>query len=49
VLFTDGGARFVRSPEAFAKVAAMQVTPGPQGNVIGTPEDLDEIFNLLEK
>jgi prepilin-type N-terminal cleavage/methylation domain-containing protein len=49
VLFTDGGARFVKSPEAFAKVASMGLTPGANGSVFGSPEELDEVFDLLEK
>jgi hypothetical protein len=49
VLFTDCSARFVKSPEAFAKVASMGLTPGSQGNVFGTPEELDQVFDLLEK
>jgi prepilin-type N-terminal cleavage/methylation domain-containing protein len=48
VLFTDGGAKFVRSPEVFAAVGQIGLTPTPQGNIFGTPEELDRVFNLLE-
>jgi prepilin-type N-terminal cleavage/methylation domain-containing protein len=48
VLFTDGGAKFVKSPEAFAAVGRIGLTPSPQGNIFGTPAELDRVFNLLE-
>jgi prepilin-type N-terminal cleavage/methylation domain-containing protein len=49
VLFTDGGAKFVRSPEAFAAAGWLGYTSTPYGNIIGTPEELDHIFDILEK
>jgi prepilin-type N-terminal cleavage/methylation domain-containing protein len=49
VLFTDGGAKFVKSPEAFGAVDQMNLTPSPQGAVFGTPEELDNVFNILEQ
>jgi prepilin-type N-terminal cleavage/methylation domain-containing protein len=49
VLFTDGASKFVKSPDAFAAVAQMRQTPSPGGSVFGTPEELDNIFNILEQ
>lgn len=49
VLFTDASAKFVRSPEAFDAVDQMQLTPSPNGNVFGTPAELDHVFDLLER
>jgi prepilin-type N-terminal cleavage/methylation domain-containing protein len=49
VLFTDGGAKFVKSPEAMDAVDQMQSNPGPQGSIFGSPEELDNVFNILEK
>ena len=49
VLFTDGGAKFVRSPDAMNAVDQMQSAPGPQGSIFGTPEALDNVFNILER
>jgi prepilin-type N-terminal cleavage/methylation domain-containing protein len=49
VLFTDGGAQFVNSPDAFDAVDQMHSTAGAGGTVFGTPEELDNIFNILEK
>jgi prepilin-type N-terminal cleavage/methylation domain-containing protein len=49
VLFTDTSASFVKSPEAFAAVDQMGMTPTPNGNIFGTPAELDQVFNLLEK
>jgi prepilin-type N-terminal cleavage/methylation domain-containing protein len=49
VLFTDNSACFVKSPEAFAAVSHMGLTPTPNGNIFGTPAELDRVFNLLEK
>jgi len=49
VLFTDGAAKFVRSQAAFDAVEAMHQTASPGGSVFGTPEQLDEVFNLLEQ
>jgi prepilin-type N-terminal cleavage/methylation domain-containing protein len=49
VLFTDGAASFSKSPAALAKIADMGQTPGPNGAIFSTPEELDEAFNLLEK
>jgi prepilin-type N-terminal cleavage/methylation domain-containing protein len=49
VLFTDGAAKFVKSPEAFDAVDQMHSTYGQAGSVFGTPEELDTVFNILEK
>jgi len=49
VLFTDGASQFVKSPDTFDAVDEMHSTPSPGGSVFGTPEQLDHIFNLLEK
>jgi len=49
VLFTDNSARFVKSPEAFDTVDGMGLTPTANGNVFGSPEELDKVFDLLEK
>jgi prepilin-type N-terminal cleavage/methylation domain-containing protein len=49
VLFTDGGALFVKSREVLAKVGSMGLTPSPMGNIFGTPQELDEVFDMLEK
>jgi prepilin-type N-terminal cleavage/methylation domain-containing protein len=49
VLFTDNSAKFTKSPEAFAAVGAMGLTPSPNGNIFGTPTQLDHVFDLLEK
>jgi prepilin-type N-terminal cleavage/methylation domain-containing protein len=48
VLFTDGGATFVKCPEAFDAVDQMVFT-GPGNISFGTPQELDQIFNMLEK
>jgi prepilin-type N-terminal cleavage/methylation domain-containing protein len=45
VLFTDGGATFVSSPEAMERAGQMQWVD----HWFGTPLDMDEVFNLLEK
>ena len=49
VLFTDSSARFVKSSEAMDAVDQMHSTASPGGSIFGTPEELDAIFNLLEK
>ena len=49
VLFTDASAKFVRSPEAFDAVNGMGFTPSPNGNIFGTPAELDRVFNILEQ
>ena len=49
VLFTDGAAKFVKSPDAMDAVNEMHSAPGPQGSVFGTPEQLDDVFNILEQ
>lgn len=49
VLFTDASAKFVRSPEAFDAVNGMRFTPSPNGNIFGTPAELDRVFNILEQ
>ncbi|HEX4342944.1 MAG TPA: type II secretion system protein [Verrucomicrobiae bacterium] len=47
--FTDGGAKFVKSPEAYDAVDDMHQTQTGNGSVFGTPEELDNVFNILEK
>ena len=49
VLFTDGAAKFVKSPEAFDAVEGIRSSAGPNGSIFGTPEELDDVFNILEK
>jgi hypothetical protein len=49
VLFTDNAAKFVKSQDAFDAVDQMQLTPSPGGALFGTPAELDQVFNLLEK
>jgi hypothetical protein len=49
VLFTDGASQFIKSPEAFAAVSQMRQTAGPGGSIFGTPQQLDNVFNLLEQ
>ena len=49
VLFTDGAAKFVKSPAAFAYVSQMHSFYGPGGSTFGTPTDLDHVFDLLEQ
>ncbi len=49
VLFTDGAAKFTKSPEAFDAVDQMQQVASPGGSAFGTPEELDAVFNILEK
>jgi hypothetical protein len=44
VLFTDGNAKFVKSPAAMAEVGQMQWV----GHEFGYPLELDQIFNVLE-
>lgn len=49
VLFTDGAASFVKSPDAYDLADQMQFDgSGPTKN-FGTPQQLDQIFDLLEK
>jgi len=48
VLFTDGGATFVKCPDAFDAVDQMNFT-GPGNTSFGTPQELDRIFNMLEQ
>jgi prepilin-type N-terminal cleavage/methylation domain-containing protein len=45
VLFTDNAAKFVKSPEAFDLADQMRF----HGGNFGTPQELDAIFDLLEK
>jgi len=45
VLFTDGAAKFVKSSEAYALADQMKF----HGGNFGTPQELDAIFDLLEK
>jgi len=49
VLFTDGAAKFVKSAAAFNRVSQIHSRAGTQGSLFGTPIDLDEVFDLLEK
>jgi len=49
VLFTDGASMFVKSPEAFAAVNEIHSTYAPGGSIFGSPVELDQIFDLLEK
>lgn len=49
VLFTDGASKFAKSPEAFAAVNQMRSTYAPGGSIFGTPAELDQVFDLLEK
>ena len=49
VLFTDASAKFVKSPEACDAVDQMRQTRTASGSTFGTPEELDIVFNLLEK
>ncbi len=49
VLFTDGAASFVKSPEAYAAVGQMLSYYAPGGTVFGTPAGLDHVFDILEK
>ena len=49
MLFTDGGAKFVKSPEAFDLVSQMGNTPSPNGAIFSTPPELDRVFDILEK
>jgi hypothetical protein len=49
VLFTDGAAKFVKSAEAFAAVAQMHSTGATGGSSFGTPLQLDQVFDLVEK
>jgi hypothetical protein len=49
VLFTDGAAKFVKSPAAFAAVNQMRSSSAPGGSLFGTPAQLDQVFDLLEQ
>ena len=49
VLFTDGGARFVKSAQIMAKVSQIPSFAGSQGSTFGSPQDLDEVFDMLEQ
>ena len=49
VLFTDGSAKFVKSPQAFAVVSQIPSYPGTGGSVFGSPADLDNVYNILEQ
>jgi prepilin-type N-terminal cleavage/methylation domain-containing protein len=49
VLFTDGASKFVKSEAAFDAVDQMRQTVSPGGTMFGTPEELDNVFNLLEQ
>jgi prepilin-type N-terminal cleavage/methylation domain-containing protein len=49
VLFTDASAKFIKSPDAYDAVDQMHQNPTSGGSAFGTPAELDNIFNLLEK
>ena len=49
VLFTDASARFIKSSEAYDAVDQMHQNPTSGGSAFGTPAELDNVFNLLEK
>lgn len=49
VLFTDGAASFVKSPAAYAMVNQIHSTFAPGGSIFGSPMDLDQVFDVLEK
>ena len=50
VLYTDGAAQFVKSPDAFDVAGQMAAVTTSDGvRTIGTPQELDQVFNLLEK
>ena len=49
VLFTDGGSKFVKSSDAYDAVDQMHQNPSAGGSVFGSPEELDHVFDLLEK
>jgi prepilin-type N-terminal cleavage/methylation domain-containing protein len=49
VLFTDGAAKFLKSPDVFDYVSQMHQTASSGGSTFGTPAQLDDVFNLLEK
>ncbi len=49
VLFTDGAAAFSKSQTALALVGQMGQTPAPEGAIFSTPQELDRVFDLLEK
>jgi len=50
ILFTDGAAAFRKSEDAYTLVGNMHNTQAGGGNtVFGTPEELDQVFNVLEQ
>lgn len=49
VLFTDGAAVFVKSPEAFDAADQMKFTTSDGTKSFGTPQQLDAVFDMLEK
>jgi prepilin-type N-terminal cleavage/methylation domain-containing protein len=49
VIFADGSARFVKSAEVLARSGNLTLTPTGRGNMVGSPKEMDEIFNLLER
>jgi prepilin-type N-terminal cleavage/methylation domain-containing protein len=49
VLFTDGAAAFVHSPAAFDLAGQMGFIMSGNTKTFGTPQQLDQIFDLLEK
>jgi prepilin-type N-terminal cleavage/methylation domain-containing protein len=48
VLYTDGAAKFEKSPDAFAYVSQMHQVASAGGSAFGTPAQLDYVFDLLE-
>jgi prepilin-type N-terminal cleavage/methylation domain-containing protein len=49
VLFTDGASKFVKSDETFAAVSQIHFVSSGSGKSFGTPDELDRVFDLLEK
>jgi prepilin-type N-terminal cleavage/methylation domain-containing protein len=49
VLFTDASAKFVKSPDAFDAVHQMRNYGTSGASTFGTPAELDNVFDLLEK
>jgi prepilin-type N-terminal cleavage/methylation domain-containing protein len=49
VLYTDGAAKFTKSPDALAYIGQIRSSYGANGSVFGTPEELDKVFDMLEQ
>jgi prepilin-type N-terminal cleavage/methylation domain-containing protein len=49
VLFTDCSARFVKNAKIMTMVEDIPSYAGSQGSLFGTPKDVDEIFDMLER